>query len=660
MIPPKVARLLPPGHWFYLLCLLVPVALVDLACQTMRLTTWGTTFGSLTYFEQIRSDVVFHVGHFVFWVGVFHLVQAPKARRRLTILFHVWFTVLSFFIVIAQVYWMQLDVVVTYQSIQLVTLLLSVSMFKIIAAEIKGIALLIPVLGIILANRLPLLINRRRWEPRRLSTPAPELTELTEGDGGDGGDGEPESRTPRRFVAIWSAALVVLLVAALLPDGQGTTNATRNRVLAIPAQAISDVLRGDPDGYVAPNEDDLPIHTDLVPTSETRQRNVVMIMLESTSWHATTLGTPERATTPFLAELAQDSLEGTRAYTTVPHTSKALVGANCGVMPPLDTGNTEVKPGGIGSRCLASLLADEGYATAFFQTATENFEHRGPLVEAFGFQEFSGLESYEDKSGFDETNTLGYEDDLMLQPSLDWAVEQKDAGKPFMLEYMTLTAHTQYVLPEGFEEIDYVDDPIENLYLNTVRYQDEFVQQVVEGFKELGLYKDTVFVIMGDHGEGFREHGRRLHNDTIWNEGTQIPYLIHAPGLIEGQKVETPFQALATLPTVADLLGYDIKGGTYPGASVLADPSTFPRLFISCWSNQQCATTIDPQTLRQYIYFYGFHASEYYDLGKDPLQENDLHDELDGDEREELENYILRQDAETKARNKLSRELAAE
>jgi hypothetical protein len=40
-------------------------------------------------------------------------------------------------------------------------------------------------------------------------------------------------------------------------------------------------------------------------------------------------------TTPFLNELGKSSLLVERAYTTVPHTTKANVLANCGIQPHL-------------------------------------------------------------------------------------------------------------------------------------------------------------------------------------------------------------------------------------------------------------------------------------------------------------------------------------
>ena len=52
-----------------------------------------------------------------------------------------------------------------------------------------------------------------------------------------------------------------------------------------------------------------------------------------------------------------------------------------------------------------------------------------------------------------------------------------------------------------------------------MRYLDFFVRNVIDQYKELGLYDDTIFVIYGDHGEGFGEHDLYQHDNTIYQEG---------------------------------------------------------------------------------------------------------------------------------------------
>lgn len=643
----RITSILPPGHWAYILLMLVPLGLVDVLCTSMRITSEtennGTKILSLQWLDQISSTVFFYVALIAFWVGVFAIVRRKGSRRIAVIAFHLTFTLLALVVVLTQMYYILLDVTINSDSFQLVKLIFQVEMLKIIEAELQSFIPVLAVAGIVLANYFAIIVNRR-WKPRRLRDAPPE------------GWRHPFSG---RTIALTSTGVVIAMLAlAALPNTQGTTNFTRQRVLSIAMDSVAKQLNGEPDGFRAPTKADIPTDTRLVPTADTKKYNVVQIVLESQGWQATTLGNPDLDTTPRLVDLAKDSLVAKRAYTGLPHTTKSLVGSNCGVYPPLDTSNTEAEPGGLAAKCLPTLLGEQGYATAFFQTATKNFENREKVVKGFGYQDFFPLESFP-KKGFDETNTLGYEDDLMLQPSLDWAKKQADSGKPFSMEYMTLTAHSEYVVPKGFPVKKYAKDKTYNDYLNTVRYQDEFMGKVIDGFKQLGLYDNTIFVIMGDHGEGFREHGRRLHNDTIWNEGIQIPYVIHAPKETgtQGTTVDAPVQNIATPQTIADLLNYDIEGGTYKASSVLAPEDNEHPLMTGCWDINQCVATF-PDERHKYIYFFGYRPPEYYDVVADPLEKNNLFDTLSDKQAEALKDKVILWQAETNATHELSRKLA--
>jgi phosphoglycerol transferase MdoB-like AlkP superfamily enzyme len=624
------------------------MALVDIAAQTVRITGdvsgLDTTFLSAAYFSQISSTVFYYVAVIVFWVGAFSIVRRPVSRRLLAVAFHVYFVLQSVFIILTALYFMLLDVMVNEESFQLVRLIFQVEMFKIIRAEVKAFIPLLGLAVVIIANFLPVIVNRK-WTPRWLHRAPTDHRRLV---------------TSRAVVLTTFIAVVASLAISALPDGTGSTNFTRNRALGIGLNAARDNLAGPPPGFTEPTRADLPLDTRLVPTKRTKKYNVVQLMLESEGWQSTTLGTPSRPTTPVLADLAKHSLVATQAYTGLPHTSKALVTTNCGFPPPLDTANTEAEPGGLAAKCLPRLLGEQGYATGFFQTATREFENRAKVVDAFGYQDFYAEEDYSAaaRKKFSTVNTLGYEDDLGLEPMVDWATSQADAGKPFSLQFMTVTAHTKYVLPQGFPVKRYVDDEAQNNYLNAVRYQDEWVGKVIKEFKAAGLYDNTIFVIMGDHGEGFREHGRRLHNDTIWAEGTHIPLIITAPDRWKnGATQDRPVMNTDVLPTIADLLGYDIKGGRYPAWSILDDsPSPYPRM-TSCWDVDQCIASYSRDGYK-YIYFFGYRQPEYYDMSRDPRDEHDLWDTLSSAKKEKLKNEVLLWQAETNAAYGLSRTLA--
>lgn len=641
----RIRSILPAGHWAYILYLLVPLGLVDVLLLSARITgkveNNGTALGSPAYFDQIASDVFFYVALIAFWVGVFAVARRRLSRRIAIIGLHATFTLLAFVIVLTELYYIMLDVTLNSESFQLVSLIFQVEMLKIIQAELKSFIPILALIGVLIANLFPVIVNRKH-KPRWLSQIPTGWVRPA----------------PARRIALLSGVVVLAFLAlSTIPNFQGTTNFTRNRVVSITMDSISKKLADKPAGFVQPTAADIPEQTTLVPTSKTRKYNIVQIVLESERWKSTTLADPSLDTTPAMADLAKTSLSATRAYTTMPHTTKSLIGSNCGVAPPLDTSNSEAKPGGLAARCLPSLLDEQGYNSAFFQAATKDFENREKVVKGFGYKNFFPLESFS-KKGFHKTNTLGYEDDIMVKPSLDWAKKQAAAKTPFTMEFMTLTAHSEYVMPKGFKTEHYTDDTSLNNYLNGVRYQDRFVGKIIDGFKKAGLYDNTIFVVMADHGEGFREHGRRLHNDTIWNEGVQIPLVIHAPDRWQnGATLDTPVQNMSMLQTLVDLLGYDIKGGTYHASSMLKPDSNPNPLITGCWDIDQCLAYFEPDG-HKYIYFFDYKQPEYFDLNADPKETKNLYDTLSDDKQEKLKALVLRWQAEVNATHSLSRKLA--
>jgi lipoteichoic acid synthase len=360
----------------------------------------------------------------------------------------------------------------------------------------------------------------------------------------------------------------------------------------------------------------------IVPMQRTEKRNVVLIHLESTRAGATTPYNANLETTPFLNELAAEGgLLAQRAYTIVPHTSKAATSVNCGILPHLNSQATEAEPSGIPARCLAELLKGQGYGTVFFQSPTEDFEDRRGLVENFGYEEFYPLEAT-DPEGFEQTNYFGYEDDMMLGPSEEWLRERGD--EPFLAQYLTGTGHHDYrCLSTRYGQEDFAEDSWVNRYLNCMRLQDIFLKNLFDQYKELGLYDETIFVVFGDHGEGLGEHGRYQHNDTVWEEGLKVPLLIHAPGMLEGgERVEGLSNLTDILPTVLDLLGYDVEDGEYPGYSLLRPLPEDRTLRFSCFHENQCMASIEGY--EKYVYHYGNWPEEFFDLAQDPLEKDNL------------------------------------
>ena len=164
-------------------------------------------------------------------------------------------------------------------------------------------------------------------------------------------------------------------------------------------------------------------------------------------------------------------------------------------------------------------------------------------------------------------------------PAESWLKQHK--GEPFVATYLGVTGHHDYRPIDRYGLKDYSKLPGLDHYQNEMRYLDFFVRNVIDQYKELGLYDDTIFVIYGDHGEGFGEHDLYQHDNTIYQEGLKVPFIIHAPGRFREANASRPYSnQLDILPTLFDLLGYKVTGGHYPGRSLVAPPDGGPHAVL--------------------------------------------------------------------------------
>ena len=608
----RLNSLLTRGDWIYLASLLAPLFIYNVALKVIRIVTRPDPPGLFGFLDQVRSDLLFNLGFAALWVGIFAVVRGGWPRRVVLVLFH-----LSVVLVVVLTTSAHFFYTSTGSTLDLSFVLVSISSI----GEIQG------AIGSETTTLHWALVSVILFYA--LAGPA-LLTRLFTGTWESSAD---DARRPGRTPLTVALAALLLFSLSVVPSVTNAGNAFARDPLA--NMVVNEVATTEVEANVSP--DSLPTDTSLASTPGTEKRNVVMIFLESTRAQSTTAYNDEIDTTPFLDELSEESLMAERAHAVVPHTSKALVATTCGVPPPLDTRKTESEPGIIPARCLPELLEEQGYNSAFFQSATETFERRPQLVENFGYDHFQAIEEMS-KTGYQKVNYFGYEDEIMLRPSRAWLEENADDG-PFMTTYLTVTPHHNYVVPGRYGTKKYSSDPELNRYLNTIRYQDFFLEKLFDQYKDLGLYEDTIFVMLGDHGEGFAEHPPlKQHDNVIYQEGLHIPLLIHDPKRPDLGRVEENVNELDVLPTVADMLGYRLEGGDYPGFSMLSPPED-PKLMASCYHERTCLASIDGD--QKYIYSYGNRGEEYYDLSEDPKEQKNLIEEQGDKKIEDLRDDLL-------------------
>lgn len=610
-------RLLPLRDWVYLLALLVPVICLDLILKVVRIVGQTEASGPLSIMGLMRSDLLFDLGYALFWIGIFIAFRKGIPRKIALVLVHLISLMLVLLTTSAYVYFFKTGSILDYSvlsyaanNIDQLTGLIGSHANPTLLAKFLPIVLYV-VAGPWAISRL---VDRRRGA----------LSDHSTAVGAASRRSRPSLLYPASaFLLAFSFIGFSISVSGNHAEGKSFARET------VVNLAMSRIDTGKVDSSVpVKNVYPLPTPTDthLVRTPKTDRKNVVFIHLESTRARSVTPYNHYMRTTPYLNKLAKKSIFASDAYTIVPHTSKAITAVNCGIYPHLTSEITEAKPGGVPANCLPSLLGQQGYNTVTFQSATADFEDRAGLIKNFGYDEFYPLESLPQK-GFEKVNYFGREDNIMLKPSEQWIEEH--SGRPFMMTYLGVTGHDNYERIDRYGFKHYTDDDKLNRYLNDINYLDHYVKNIMDMYKRLGLYNKTVFVIYGDHGEGFGEHGLYQHDNTIYTEGIKIPLMVLDPGgkYKNGKTVETPTDELDVLPTVLDLLGYKVAGGSgYQGRSMLAHRDMHRTLHFGCWDEYTCLASV--KNNKEYIYFFGNKPEEVYDLKRDPHEKNDIANEM--------------------------------
>jgi arylsulfatase A-like enzyme len=599
--------LLSRQDWVYLLSLLIPFFVYSLALRAYEIASQPGDHGKLAQaLDLMWSDLFFNLGFALLWIGLFAVVRRRPLRLVVILLFHATTMLVVVTTTVAHYYFLENGTTLDYSTLaewipkleEIVPILFQGGV-PLLAWMLLAAALLYVALG-------PLFVARtaERWRGW------PKVGFLA---------------VPAEASSLGSLGLFLLgLGFGSLSLLTGTTTLARAPFVNVVLTGIKQVTTEEGISDAGQLTEHPAAQASLAETSRTDKRNVVLIHLESTRAQSVTPYNEYIKTTPFLDELAKESLLVQRAYVVVPRSSKATVTVNCGIDPPLYQG-PEFDPGGIPAPCLASLLKNQGYSTAFFQSSSETMDQYGVVAENLGYEDYYPSESM-DTEGFEATNYISYEDDIMLKPSEQWLKEHKD--EPFLVQYLTGTGHDDYRCLStryGSEHLAQDDDQL-NRYLNCLRLQDIFLENLFDQYKELGLYEDTIFVIYGDHGEGFGEHGRFLHGDTPWEEGLRVPLIIHDPKRLQNdERVEGLSNQTDILPTVVEMLGYEVESGEYPGYSLLRPLPEDRTLRFSCISSRKCLASINAD--EKYIYHYDNQPEEVFNLSEDPLEKQNLADE---------------------------------
>jgi arylsulfatase A-like enzyme len=144
-------------------------------------------------------------------------------------------------------------------------------------------------------------------------------------------------------------------------------------------------------------------------------------------------------------------------------------------------------------------------------------------------------------------------------------------GRPFFLFLHTYKVHHPYsfgpAYAERFAEPDAwslpgLDTRVPSQHRKNMDAYDRAICEVDDQLSELldaldrhGLARDTLVVVVSDHGEAFGEHGALQHGTAAHQEQLQVPLILRGPGIPRGLRVDAPASLVDVAPTLFDVVG---------------------------------------------------------------------------------------------------------
>lgn len=96
---------------------------------------------------------------------------------------------------------------------------------------------------------------------------------------------------------------------------------------------------------------------------------------------------------------------------------------------------------------------------------------------------------------------------------------------------------------------------VKALYEDMIYYNDHYLGMLIEKLKELGLFDQTFFILTGDHGEAFGEHGFFSHANVPYDELIRVPLVMKFPESKYKGKVCSIVQHIDVAPTILEYAG---------------------------------------------------------------------------------------------------------
>lgn len=355
--------------------------------------------------------------------------------------------------------------------------------------------------------------------------------------------------------------------------------------------------------------------------------NVLLITLDTTRADHIGCYGADFARTPVLDKLAAEGVLFERSYTPVPLTLPSHATMLTGLYPPEH-----------GLRINAQKALDPS-----IPTLAEKFHQRGYNTSAF-------IASYVLNSTFGlSRGFMHYDDDVadgekgepgvhqlrsarqIVDAALSWLTFTEKDRNPFFAWVHIVDPH----MPCQEHADEFGSDFAGRAYDAEVAYADKHIGRLITWLEAQDKLRNTIIVVVGDHGEGLGEHGESEHGYMVYETTMHVPLIFRIPERLpnsRSQRVPRVVSIVDLYPTILTLAGLPTEDAPgISGQDLFADigdkktdslavygESDAP-LLEAGWSSLRSIATDRWKYIRT-------QRPELYDLASDPKEINNLVD----------------------------------
>jgi arylsulfatase A-like enzyme len=377
--------------------------------------------------------------------------------------------------------------------------------------------------------------------------------------------------------------------------------------------------------------------------------NIILVSEDQlAAGHVHAYGYP-RPTTPNLDAMASRGVLFSRFYASGSWTTPSYCSMMTGLYPSKH-GMTLFMPDGAPGTDPAIPLLAERFAGAGYKTvAFSNNGNAGGFLIGRGFKEFfQGQEIPDNITERDPSGPMDFRAPGTNERIFSWLEANK--SESFFMFVLYFEPHSPYDPPPAhdiFKTTAYPEekhtgyDPVDgrllrwaaagddaarrrlvDLYDGKIHFVDEAFGRLLARLSELGLDRNTVVLLLSDHGELLytRPDYWTFDHRSLYDENIRVPLVIRGPGIPAGKTIDSLASHIDVLPTILDLAGLPPLDGIAGRSLVPAIKGTSDVVHEYVFAEQDVIEPLRSVRDKRYKMILNARSGErrLFDLEKDP------------------------------------------